>query len=83
MTTPSWLEQREASVRAGLNAYTHFVLLSGHPFYKLVAVPAQGKFTCVVTQTNNGKRLDNQKSYNSDEEALNGGLEELREKLGW
>ncbi len=83
MNTPSWLELRNASIRPGLNGSTQLILLSGHPQYKMVAVPAVGKFTCVITQTNNGKRLDGQKTYNNEEEALNGGLEELREKLGW
>ena len=83
MTTPAWLQQRECSVRPDLNSSTCLVLMNGHPQYKLVAVPAKGKFTCVITQTNNGHRLDSEKTYRSLEETLNGGLEELREKLGW
>lgn len=83
MTTPEWLSKRDGTLRAGLNASTVLVLLGGHPQYKIVAAPANGKYTCAVTQTNNAKRLDSRASYASLDSALTGGLEELRVKLGW
>jgi hypothetical protein len=59
------------------------VTLDGTPQYRLDALPAKGRFTCAVVQTNNGKRLDGGKDYATREAALAGGLEELRERLGW
>ena len=81
--TPAWLTLRDGDVRSGMNASTLLVSLSHHPQYRLFATPAEGQFTCVVTQSNNGKRLDGGKKYETVAAALAGGLEELREKLGW
>ena len=50
---------------------------------RLVLTPADGKFTCYVSQTNNGKRLDAGSVHPTPEAALAAGLEELRQKLGW
>ena len=83
MTMPDWLVTRSGAIRNGLNASTRLIFLNGHPQYKLVATPATGTFTCVVTQTNNGHRLDDRKTYPNVEAALTGGLQELRDKLGW
>ncbi len=83
MNPPDWLKLRTGALQPGLNAQTLLVTLSGHPLYRLFATTAKGLFTCVVTQTNNGHRLDEGKCYPCIEAALGGGLEELREKLGW
>lgn len=83
MNAPEWLTTRSGALAKGLNDATWLVTLNGHPQYKLVATPAKGKFTCAISQTNNGKRLDGGTEYASREGALTGGLEELRAKLGW
>lgn len=83
MTPPDWLTTRDGGLAAGPNERTWLVTLNGHPQYRLVATPAKGKFTCVVTQTNNGKRLDGGVEYPALEGALKGGLDELRARLGW
>ena len=83
MTAPDWLTTRGGEMSPGLNERTWLITLSGHPMYRLVAGPAKGKFTCTVTQTNNGKRLDAGAEYPNLPGALSGGLEELRTKLGW
>jgi hypothetical protein len=83
MTVPDWLQTRDGGIRRGLNDATWLVLLNETPHYKLVAAPASGQFTCVVTQTNNGKRLDNGIKYASSDAALRGGLQELKTRLGW
>jgi hypothetical protein len=83
MTIPEWLAKREGALRPGLSDSIFLVVLNGHPQYKISAVPAAGKFSCAITQTNNGKRLDSGKTYPSKDEALKGALEELRTKLGW
>jgi hypothetical protein len=82
-TTPEWLVNRGGELRRGVNRETWLVLLDGSPNYLLFVTPAKGKFTCVVTQTNNGKRLDKALEYPGIEAALAGGLEELRQVLGW
>lgn len=83
MTIPDWLQLRDGTIRQGLNEATWSVVLDGTPQYKLVAAPAAGQFTCVVTQTNNGKRMDAGVKYPSEDTALRGGLQELRTRLGW
>lgn len=83
MMPPDWLKNRTGGLAAGLNERTWLVTLNGHPQYRLVATPARGKFTCVITQTNNGKRLDAGAEYSSLENAIKGGLDELRTRLGW
>ncbi|MBA4189230.1 MAG: hypothetical protein C0467_14635 [Planctomycetaceae bacterium] len=63
---------------------TTFVMLSGQPLYKLEVRPTTGTFACAVSNTVNGKRLDDAKStYPTPEAALAGGLEQLRLVLGW
>ena len=84
MTNPDWLTLRHGSLRPGLNDATLLVMLEDHPRYKLVVAPAMGKFTCTVTQTVNGKRLDDGALIApSVAEAQTAGLEALRTKLGW
>jgi len=83
MTAPDWLTTRNGGLANGLKGWTLMVTLDGHPQWRLDAVPAKGKFTCAVWQTNNGRRLDAGKEYPTQEAAWAGGLEELRAKLGW
>ena len=83
MNVPDWLAQRGGSLQQGLNAQTWFVTLNGHMLYRLFATTAKGQLTCTVTQANNGERLDGEKLCPTVEAALVGGLDELRDKLGW
>jgi hypothetical protein len=63
---------------------TTFVMLNGNPLYKLEIRPAEGKFACAVSLTNNGHRLDDPKAtYPDAPAAFAGGLEQLRNALGW
>jgi hypothetical protein len=80
---PDWLVARGGDLRPAVDADTWLFLLDGSPQYKLVIAPAQGQVTCVITQTNNGRRLDRGAIYSMAEAALEGGLAELREILGW
>lgn len=83
MTAPDWLTSRNGGLTPGLKPSTLVVLLNGRPQYRLDALPAKGKYTCAVFQGNNGKRLDGGQEYPSLDAALTGGLEELRNRLGW
>lgn len=82
-TIPDWLKTREGSLTPGVRDHTVFVVLGNQPQYRLEARPAAGTYSCFVTQTINGKRLDGGASYPTQDAALVGGLEELRTKLGW
>ncbi len=81
-STPDWLTRHGGELRPGSSESTWFVLLNG-PQYQLTVVPAKGKFTCAVVQTVNGKRLDKGVEYPDPGAALSGGLDELRQVLGW
>jgi hypothetical protein len=83
MTVPDWLSKHGGTLGQGSDGRTRYVLVEGEPQYRLVTIPAGGKFSCQVTQTINGRRLDGGGVYPSAEEALRGGLEDLRKALGW
>jgi hypothetical protein len=84
LSAPEWLTLRAGAIKPGVRPETRFVLVGSQPLYKLEARPAAGKFICAVTNTVNGKRLDEASfTYASAEEAFTGGLEQLRNKLGW
>lgn len=83
-TAPDWLTKRGGSVRRGVRPETRFVLVGGEPLYKLEVRPAAGRFACAVSNSNNGARLDDGAAiYANSDEALAGGLEQLRQTLGW
>jgi hypothetical protein len=84
MTTPDWLQARGGSLQPGIRPEITWVMLDGKPLYKLEVRPAAGQFSCAVIQTNNGKRYDDPKAiYPTASAALAGGLEQLRNVLGW
>jgi hypothetical protein len=83
MTAPEWLTKRAGALQPGLDSQTWLVTFDGHPLYRLFATTAKGKFTCAITQMNNAQRLDGGKTYPTIEATLTGGLDELRERLGW
>ncbi len=81
---PEWLKLRDGSMRPGVRAETLFVMIGNQPLYKLEVRPAAGTFACAVSNTVNGKRLDDaKKTYASTEAAFTGGLEQLQNALGW
>ena len=83
VTVPEWLKARGAELRGSKDGHTWTVYFAGLPQYLLEPLPAAGTFTCRVTQTINGKRLEGKGIYATREEALRGGLEDLRNALGW
>lgn len=83
ITTPDWLTRHHCDLQAGVAGHTWFVLLRGEPNYELKVRPAAGKFACEVVQTINGRRLDSKTTFATEEDALRGGLEDLRKALGW
>ncbi|MCS6850361.1 MAG: hypothetical protein NZ700_04235 [Gemmataceae bacterium] len=83
LTVPEWLARRGGDLRLAPDGRSCYVLVAGQPHYLLTPRPAAGRHTCTILQTNNGRRLDRGTVYPSVEEAYRGGLEELRQALGW
>ena len=83
VATPEWLKSRGADLHPSKDGHTWTVSFAGLPQYLLEPLPAGGKFNCRVTQTVNGKRLEGMETYATREDALNGGLADLRNALGW
>jgi hypothetical protein len=83
MTTPDWLTQRGGELKLGSDGKTWYVFFAGQPNYSLLDVPVADKFGCAIRQTINGARLDSQRTFATKEEAINGGLDDLRKALGW
>ena len=82
-TAPDWLTKRDGSLKPGIAPHMVFVLVGGAPQYKVEARPAVGSFIAAVQQSVNGRRLDDGTTYPTADAALAGGLEQLRNKLGW
>jgi hypothetical protein len=84
VATPDWLAKRDGSLKPGVQPHMLFVLVGGAPQYKVEVRPAAGKYTCAVQQSVNGRRLDDPAlTYPTADAALAGGLEQLRNALGW
>ena len=83
MTAPDWLTQRRSDVKRGSDGQTWYVLIDGQPQYALTPVPVAGKFGCHIKQTNNGQRMDCISTFATAEDAVRGGLDDLRKVLGW
>lgn len=83
MTAPDWLTQRSGDLKLASDGRTWYFLLGGQPQYSLSAVPVAGRFGCAVRQTINGKRIESSGVYATADEAIGGGLEDLRKALGW
>jgi hypothetical protein len=83
VTSPEWLTQRGGELRQSKDGESYVVYVGGEPQYLLIPVPADGRHACRVSQTNNGKRLDGKATYTTFDEAVRGGLDDLRKALGW
>lgn len=83
VAVPDWLSKRGGRLREAGTGHTWFVIFDDEPQYRVTPIPAGGKFSCHVVQTVNGKRLDSGSVHPSADEAMGGGLEDLRKALGW
>jgi hypothetical protein len=83
ISTPEWLSKRGADFRRSKDHRYWVVYLNKEPQYLIRPVPAVGKHAVEVEQSNNGKRLEGKQTYATEEDALRGGLEDLRKALGW
>ena len=83
LTAPDWLTRHGGTVHRCSDGQSWAVMIDDQPQYLLRAIPVAGKFGCLVEQTVNGKRLESTTVYPSANDALRGGLEDLRKILGW
>jgi hypothetical protein len=83
VSTPDWLSQHGGELRPSKDGHSWSVYFAGALQYVLLPVPAKGTYSCRITETINGRRLDGTATYPTAEAAANGGLEELRKALGW
>ena len=82
-TVPDWIKTRNGDLKPSKDGHSWAVYFAGHLQYLLEPLPAKGKFACRVIQAVNGKRLDQGTVWDCAEAALQGGLSDLREALGW
>lgn len=83
-TAPEWLTKRDGAMKPGIRDFITHVMIGSQPLYRLEVRPAGGKFACAVISAVTGKRLDDAALHYADAPAaLDGGLEQLRAKLGW
>jgi hypothetical protein len=83
VSSPDWLTQRGGELQPSKDGKSYTIYLRGEPQYLIVPVPAEGKHACRVSQTINGKRLDRGGAWPTMDDAVRGGLEDLRAALGW
>lgn len=80
---PDWLTRHDGVLKPGVDGNSCVVLFANLPQYTVVPQPADGQFACEVLQTINGKLLECPGTFAGREEAIHGGLEALRQALGW
>ncbi len=83
VNVPDWLTQRGGTLVASKDGQSWSVYFDGRLQYVLLPTPSKGTYSCRITQTINGQRLDNPTTYPTVEAAGTGGLEQLRAALGW
>ena len=83
VATPDWLTRHNGELRANPDGES-FAVYFGHELeYLLHVFPVQGKYSCTVKQSVNGKHLESAAAHPTREDALRGGLDDLRKTLGW
>jgi hypothetical protein len=82
-TVPEWLTLRNGNLRRAVNGQAWVVCFDDQPQYIVTPVPVGGKHGSDVIQSINGKRVATKGTFATEEEAIRGGLEDLRAALGW
>ena len=83
VTTPEWLMKHNGRLQGCPDGKSWAVVFDDQPQYVVKPLPAAGQYGCQVMQSINGRRLESDGTYPSPEEAVKGGLEDLRKVLGW
>jgi hypothetical protein len=83
LTTPDWLARHGGELRPSVGGRSWIVWFDDAPQYRLDPVPVRGKHSCAIIQTINGSSIPTTSISDSIEDAVRGGLEDLRKALGW
>ena len=83
VTTPDWLARHAGELRSNPDGQSYAVYFGPEPEYVLHPFPVQGRYGCRVKQTINGKHLESGTAHATPDDAVRGGLEDLRNALGW
>lgn len=83
VSAPDWLSQRGGELRVARDGRSCSVYFAGQLQYVLIPVPTKGQHSCRITETINGRRLDSPRTFATVDQAMQGGLEDLRAALGW
>jgi hypothetical protein len=83
VTTPDWLTRHGGGLERGSDGRTWFVLFGNEPQYSLVPVPVAGRLGSAIKQTINGACVPSASTAATPDEAIQAGLEDLRQALGW
>jgi hypothetical protein len=81
--TPDWLARHGGELRGNPDGQSYAVYFGPEPQYVLRLAPARGQYGCRVKQTVNGKHLDRGSAHPTPDDAVRGGLDDLRTALGW
>ncbi len=80
---PGWLQQRDGRLELASDGRTWVVWFDGRANYAVESIPVKGKFGSKIFLTINGQRVPSEGTYATADEAVAGGLEDLRKALGW
>ena len=83
ITPPDWLVKHGGTLRPGIDGHSWLVMFDNRPQYVVTSIPAAGKHAAEVMQMVNGRRLEGHGTYPTADDAVRGGLEDLRKALGW
>ena len=81
--TPDWLARHGGELRANPGGEHYAVYFGRELEYLLHVYPVQGRYSCRVKQSVNGKHLESGAAHATRDAALRGGLDDLRKALGW
>ncbi len=86
-TTPEWLQRHGGELRPSVVPPGLLVYVDGKPLYRLEVRPCRGRLSCAIVDLVSDRRIDPSGGevpvYATEAEAFRGGLEQLRQYLGW
>ena len=83
VSTPDWLARHSGELRGNPDGESYAVYFGTELEYLLRLFPVQGKYSCRVKQSVNGKHLEGGAPHPTADDAVRGGLEDLHKALGW
>ncbi len=83
MTPPHWLSKRNAEIKPSANGKSWLLYQGGQFLWVIGVLPADGKFSNKIMDSINGKQIQKGNVYETELEAMEGGLMELKAHLGW